>query len=235
MKRMAAAAVLAVFIHAVLFLLVNHFASGDPVISSPLPKVVTVTMSYRTPALPRENNVDVVKKKPPPKTPEKKDPPKKPLPKPKEDMVTPEPPEIEPPAPEKKEPPVDGNQLQEEANRKDNIPDDAAEDDLESSTHGNSMSNMTAEVEAVPLYKTNPPPQYPRVAVKRGYQGTAELMVLVNANGSVDDVWLFESSGYSILDEAALQSVKHWSFTPGKKGDQAIEMWVRVPVHFQLR
>jgi protein TonB len=90
-------------------------------------------------------------------------------------------------------------------------------------------------VEAVPLYNTNPPPQYPRVAVKRGYQGVAELMVLVNKNGFVDDVWLFESSGYSILDEAALQSVKDWSFTPGKQGDQAIDMWVRVPVRFQLQ
>jgi len=60
-------------------------------------------------------------------------------------------------------------------------------------------------------------------------------MVLVNINGTVDDAWLFESSGYSILDNAALQSVKSWSFTPGKQGNQAIEMWVRVPVRFQLQ
>jgi len=60
-------------------------------------------------------------------------------------------------------------------------------------------------------------------------------MVLINENGKVADLWLFKSSGYSILDQAALQSVKNWSFTPGSRGSQKIEMWVRVPVRFQLQ
>jgi len=40
-------------------------------------------------------------------------------------------------------------------------------------------------IEAVPLYKVNPPPEYPRLARKRGYQGTVVLDVLVDQNGKV--------------------------------------------------
>ncbi len=88
--------------------------------------------------------------------------------------------------------------------------------------------------EAVPLYKVNPPPKYPRLARKRGYQGTVVLDVLVNQNGRVGDLRLFTSSGYSILDRKAMESVKVWLFEPGMKGHKKLDMWVRVPVRFEL-
>ena len=89
--------------------------------------------------------------------------------------------------------------------------------------------------EAVPLYKVNPLPEYPRIARKRGYQGTVVLEVLVDQNGRVGDLRLFTSSGYSILDKKAMASVKGWLFEPGMKGDKKLDMWVRVPVRFELK
>ena len=89
--------------------------------------------------------------------------------------------------------------------------------------------------EAVPLYKVNPPPEYPRIARKRGYQGTVVLEVLVDRNGRVGDLRLFTSSGHSILDRRAMASVKVWLFEPGMKGDKKLDMWVRVPVRFELK
>ena len=88
---------------------------------------------------------------------------------------------------------------------------------------------------ATPLYKRNPAPQYPRLAKRRGYQGTVLLEVLVNPQGRVDDLKVIRSSGYSVLDKAATSSVKDWLFEPGLRGDQAVEMWVRVPVRFKLQ
>ena len=88
---------------------------------------------------------------------------------------------------------------------------------------------------AVPLYKVNPPPEYPRLARKRGYQGTVVLDVLVDQNGKVGDLRLFTSSGHSILDRKAMASVKEWLFEPGLKGDKKLDMWVRVPVRFELK
>ena len=89
--------------------------------------------------------------------------------------------------------------------------------------------------EAAPLYRVNPPPEYPGIARKRGYQGTVVLEVLVDQNGRVGDLRLFTSSGHSILDKKAMVSVKGWLFEPGMKGDEKVEMWVRVPVCFQLQ
>jgi protein TonB len=229
MKRMVAASALAVIIHVSALWLFENIEKKRHAVTVPVPKIVTVTMSYRMPA-PSPRKINGIKKKQPPKKTYKT---LKPKIRPK-DLVkheTPEPmPEIEKPVTEQKEVPVE-----EKKDQKEDMKDNTPEKGPAAATHGNSISNMTALVEASPLYNTNPPPKYPRIAIKRGYQGTTELMVLVNMNGTVDDAWLFESSGYSILDDAALQSVRSWSFTPGKQGNQAIEMWVRVPVRFQLQ
>lgn len=88
---------------------------------------------------------------------------------------------------------------------------------------------------ATPLYHLNPPPKYPQIAKKRGYQGTVLLNVLVETDGTVGDLEIFQTSGYSILDRAARNGVGKWIFSPGQKGTKAVEMWVRVPVRFQLQ
>jgi protein TonB len=89
--------------------------------------------------------------------------------------------------------------------------------------------------EAIPIYRKNPTPRYPRTARRRGYQGTVILEVLVDREGRVGDTRLSQSSGYGVLDRAAMASVKGWSFEPGKRGDEKVDMWVMVPVRFQLK
>jgi len=88
--------------------------------------------------------------------------------------------------------------------------------------------------EARPIYRINPPPSYPAIARKRGYQGIVVLEVLIDKQGKVIDLKIFSSSGYSILDKTAIASVKKWLFQPGMRGSNKIEMWVRVPIRFQL-
>lgn len=90
-------------------------------------------------------------------------------------------------------------------------------------------------VEAVPIYRKNPTPRYPRNARRRGYEGKVILEVLVNEEGSVEDLRVFESSGYQILDRVAMKSVKTWLFEPGRRGDERVEMWVKVPIRFDLK
>ncbi|MCF8080788.1 MAG: energy transducer TonB [Desulfobacterales bacterium] len=92
-----------------------------------------------------------------------------------------------------------------------------------------------ALIEARPLYRRNPPPDYPRLARRRGYQGTVVLDVLVDKTGRVKEVKVEESSGHGSLDRAAKQAVKRWRFTPGRRGDDPMDMWVKVPVRFELR
>jgi protein TonB len=89
--------------------------------------------------------------------------------------------------------------------------------------------------EARPLYRSNPPPKYPVLARRRGFQGNVVLEVLVSQIGNVIDLRVLSSSGYSILDSAAISSVKHWTFEPGMRGQEKVEMWVRVPIRFELK
>ena len=88
--------------------------------------------------------------------------------------------------------------------------------------------------EAVPLYKENPAPGYPMQAKKKGYEGTVVLEVLVTKEGKAGKVSVFQSSRYSLLDESAVSSVKKWRFEPGKRGDEKVDMTVKIPIRFQL-
>lgn len=89
--------------------------------------------------------------------------------------------------------------------------------------------------EAKPRYRDNPPPLYPILARKKGYQGTVVLDVFIDKNGRVADMKIFSSSGYSALDKAARATVADWLFEPGMEGEKKIEMWVKIPIRFQLK
>lgn len=89
--------------------------------------------------------------------------------------------------------------------------------------------------EATPEYQKNPPPEYPRIARRKGYQGTVILEVLVDQNGRVEDLRIFQSSGYPSLDDAASASVFKWAFLPGMRENKPVDMWVKIPVRFQLQ
>src|SRR5471032_405990 len=83
-------------------------------------------------------------------------------------------------------------------------------------------------------YLHNPAPAYPAVALQRGWQGTVLLKVHVLANGRADHVALVSTSGHPSLDDAATEAVADWSFVPARRGTQAIDVWVQVPIDFKL-
>lgn len=83
-------------------------------------------------------------------------------------------------------------------------------------------------------YLRNPPPGYPAAARRNGEEGTVTLRVLVSAEGAPREVALERSSGSSLLDAAALATVKTWRFSPARRGGEAQEAWVLVPIVFRL-
>jgi protein TonB len=89
-------------------------------------------------------------------------------------------------------------------------------------------------VYAKPRYKENPPPHYPEIARRRRYEGRTLIRVEVLEDGKVARANIAASSGFEVLDRAALESVKGWSFVPGTRGGQYIRQWVTVPVRFVL-
>jgi protein TonB len=95
--------------------------------------------------------------------------------------------------------------------------------------------NAPAFVEARPQVSSNRPPNYPDLARRNGWQGLCMVRVNVDAAGRAASVALARSSGYGILDQAALTAVKRWKFTPRMVRGAASASTVEVPVNFSLR
>lgn len=83
-------------------------------------------------------------------------------------------------------------------------------------------------------YLNNPDPIYPPISRRLGEEGRVLLKVRVTAEGAAAAVDLEKSSGFERLDEAARQAVARWRFVPARRGDEAIEATVTVPIVFRL-
>ncbi|MGH8634142.1 MAG: energy transducer TonB, partial [Burkholderiales bacterium] len=83
-------------------------------------------------------------------------------------------------------------------------------------------------------YLSNLAPRYPVAARRAGEHGTVTLRVLVTREGLASRVAVEKSSGSPHLDAAALEAVKAWRFTPARRGADAIESWMLVPIVFRL-
>ena len=56
---------------------------------------------------------------------------------------------------------------------------------------------------------------YPRIARKMGWEGRVKIQAIVAPEGRVLQAAVVSSSGYGVLDDAALRGVRAHSFTPG--------------------
>ena len=85
-----------------------------------------------------------------------------------------------------------------------------------------------------PAYLRNPVPSYPRVARLSGWEGTTVLRVLVRKDGRGDKIEISQSSGFPILDESSVETVRRWRFLPARAGEEPVDSWVEIPIRFQL-
>lgn len=83
-------------------------------------------------------------------------------------------------------------------------------------------------------YLDNPKPAYPMLARRRGLEGTVRLEVRVSAEGIPTAVKVRESAGHEALDDAAMTAVWHWRFVPARRGSEAVDGVVVVPIRFRL-
>jgi len=84
-------------------------------------------------------------------------------------------------------------------------------------------------------YLNNPPPAYPMVARRNGLQGRVVLNVEVLADGICGQINIHKSSGYAMLDNAALQTVKTWRFLPARQAGRTVDKWFMIPIQFSLK
>jgi len=83
-------------------------------------------------------------------------------------------------------------------------------------------------------YRSNPRPEYPEEARRLHQEGVVLLSVEVSEDGRATDVSLKRSSGSDLLDQAALQAVKRWTFEPARVASLPVSSRVDVPIRFSL-
>jgi len=86
-----------------------------------------------------------------------------------------------------------------------------------------------------PTCATCPAPHYPELARRRGLEGDVALRFQVLPDGRVGDVFVEKSSGFQVLDEAAMSAVKSWTFFPATEHGEPVTFTQTRIFHFRMR
>ena len=77
-------------------------------------------------------------------------------------------------------------------------------------------------------------PVYPRLAKEEGWEGTVLIKALVRTSGKPENITIQKSSGHKILDNAAVDAIRQWRFSPAKDGNFSMEKYIHIPLKFHL-
>lgn len=77
-------------------------------------------------------------------------------------------------------------------------------------------------------------PEYSEDARRARHQGTVVLEAIVRRDGSVEILGVAKGLGYG-LDENAIAALSQWTFSPGKKNGQPVDVRLSIEVNFTLR
>jgi protein TonB len=77
------------------------------------------------------------------------------------------------------------------------------------------------------------PPVYPAVAQRARVEGVVILEAVIDAQGRVASVRVLRS--IALLDQAAVDAVRQWRFTPALLNEQAVPIFMTVTVNFKLQ
>lgn len=77
--------------------------------------------------------------------------------------------------------------------------------------------------------------KYPVIAQENGIQGTVHCEFVVETDGTLTDIKIKKSSGYTSLDQEALRFIKSMpKWIPAKSNGQPVRTGMSIPVHFRL-
>ena len=87
----------------------------------------------------------------------------------------------------------------------------------------------------LPTAVTKVNPRYTQAAMDAKIQGVVELSAVIRDDGSVGDVTVVQSLDPTYgLDDSAVEAIRQWTFTPGTKDGEAVEVEVHINIRFTL-
>ena len=150
----------------------------------------------------------------------------------KEVVSEPEPPVQEPIVEPVREPVKEEPQVEPVTEKTNEVEEEIAETQTEQVNFAQAAASKLIDN---PTFTARPGPvNYPRQARRRGLEGTVWIEIELNADASQKALNVIESSGHSVLDEAALKDVAKWQLSQVFENGIAIAYRVQVPVRFKL-
>lgn len=83
-----------------------------------------------------------------------------------------------------------------------------------------------------PRVETRPKAEYPAGMPHLEARALVLVRVLIGVTGGCDLVVLLKTSGYPLLDSAALRAARQAKFTPGLFGGEPVRVWIDIPYGF---
>ena len=93
------------------------------------------------------------------------------------------------------------------------------------------MNENTVDVK--PRVLSRPPLEYPSEAAKNGLKGYVVINILIAKDGSVELAKVLEAQPVGVFDNAALNAVRAWRFSPAQYKAKPVKMWAKQKIRFQ--
>jgi len=77
--------------------------------------------------------------------------------------------------------------------------------------------------------------EYPEALREAGIGGTVLLYFFIDAEGTVAEARLHESSGHAAMDEAALRVARVFQFSAAMNREERVPVWIQIPLTFTTR
>lgn len=97
------------------------------------------------------------------------------------------------------------------------------------------ISPVKVRVEAKLKNNSFKEPEYPRASRRRGEKGEVRLRLGVNVKGSVESVEVVGSTGFKLLDDAAVKAAKAAKFIPATIDGEAVFSTTEIKFVFKLK
>lgn len=93
------------------------------------------------------------------------------------------------------------------------------------------------KVEKKPEVLSNPKPRYPDIAKRSGLEGTVIIEFVIDTTGNVlpNSAKVKAARPEGIFEEAALEAIYQWKFSPGMQRDRKVRVRWQQPIKFQLK
>jgi len=95
------------------------------------------------------------------------------------------------------------------------------------------MSEDSVDVAPQPSERTAM--AYPKKARRAGVSGYVTMNLLISKEGNVEKVKVLQSQPAGIFDDVAVNGVKTWKFKPAQYKGEAVKVWAKQKVRFDLQ